>query len=217
MASLSAQNSQMDKASKEENTVGGDGAKENGVEGPELRVYCICKSADESRAMIECDSCKDWFHFDCVGIDQALIPENYLCPACATEQAKSCKNEKNKKKNSKKRAAKIPPIQAVSQREEGVKKMRNANPLDLLLCAAEEVDRLQKKREGSSGEVRHYFPTTCFYSRKNYLRGTRVNLALAMVLCFLSVLPLLSLGRSLWLSKFFLRAKQLRPYLKRQS
>jgi len=33
------------------------------------KLYCICKSPyDGTRPMIECDSCKDWFHFDCVSL-----------------------------------------------------------------------------------------------------------------------------------------------------
>jgi hypothetical protein len=42
----------------------------NAVPDPEKpAVFCICKGVDDgTRAMIQCDHCFDWFHFDCVGI-----------------------------------------------------------------------------------------------------------------------------------------------------
>ncbi|XP_071487363.1 histone lysine demethylase PHF8-like [Diadema antillarum] len=49
-------------------------------------VYCICKEAyDDTRFMIECDVCKDWFHGSCVGIreDQSDDIEEFHCPNCA--------------------------------------------------------------------------------------------------------------------------------------
>ena len=33
------------------------------------QVYCICRSSDESRPMVQCEQCKEWFHFDCVGLN----------------------------------------------------------------------------------------------------------------------------------------------------
>lgn len=39
---------------------------------PHQKVYCICRSSDESRNMIECESCNDWFHFDCIHLNPVL-------------------------------------------------------------------------------------------------------------------------------------------------
>ncbi|CAL1539070.1 unnamed protein product [Lymnaea stagnalis] len=49
-------------------------------------VYCLCRLPyDETRFMIECDVCKDWFHGGCVNIQehQAADIEIYHCPNCA--------------------------------------------------------------------------------------------------------------------------------------
>lgn len=42
-------------------------AEEEGSQAAEL--YCICRQPDDSdREFIECDSCSQWYHPDCVGI-----------------------------------------------------------------------------------------------------------------------------------------------------
>ncbi|KAK3701264.1 hypothetical protein RRG08_066757 [Elysia crispata] len=48
-------------------------------------IYCICRLPyDETRFMIECDVCNDWFHGSCVGVQehQAADIEIYHCPEC---------------------------------------------------------------------------------------------------------------------------------------
>ncbi|XP_041347850.1 histone lysine demethylase PHF8-like isoform X2 [Gigantopelta aegis] len=51
-------------------------------------VYCLCRLPyDETRFMIECDVCKDWFHGGCVGVQehQASDIEIYHCPNCQVQ------------------------------------------------------------------------------------------------------------------------------------
>lgn len=43
-------------------------------------LYCICRRPYGQRAMIACDKCDEWYHFDCVKISSA--PKVYICPAC---------------------------------------------------------------------------------------------------------------------------------------
>ncbi|KAL8498431.1 hypothetical protein ACS0TY_021673 [Phlomoides rotata] len=43
-------------------------------------LYCICRRPYDQRAMIACDECDEWYHFDCVKISSA--PKIYICPAC---------------------------------------------------------------------------------------------------------------------------------------
>jgi hypothetical protein len=35
----------------------------------EKKLYCLCKTEDESQNMICCDKCQEWYHFECVGVD----------------------------------------------------------------------------------------------------------------------------------------------------
>ncbi|XP_051119104.1 lysine-specific demethylase JMJ17 [Andrographis paniculata] len=44
-------------------------------------LYCICRRPYDERAMIACDKCDEWYHFDCVKITSA--PKTYICIACS--------------------------------------------------------------------------------------------------------------------------------------
>lgn len=39
---------------------------------PPIKLYCICRTADENAQMISCDKCEEWYHFECVGLD--IVP-----------------------------------------------------------------------------------------------------------------------------------------------
>ena len=50
---------------------------------PEPGIFCICKSTDDGiRPMIQCDNCKEWYHFECIHLSQKNVPDFYLCPKC---------------------------------------------------------------------------------------------------------------------------------------
>lgn len=56
------------------------------AEGPTL--YCHCKLPyDDSRVMIACEICGNWFHFDCVGVadDQVKKVKNFMCRNCQAD------------------------------------------------------------------------------------------------------------------------------------
>ncbi|XP_077241841.1 transcription factor jumonji (jmjC) domain-containing protein [Tasmannia lanceolata] len=44
-------------------------------------LYCICRRPYDQRAMIACDQCDEWYHFDCINLREPP-PGTYLCPAC---------------------------------------------------------------------------------------------------------------------------------------
>jgi hypothetical protein len=51
----------------------------------EEELYCICRMPNDcTRSMIQCDSCEEWFHFRCVGVDESGIDDNflYVCSKC---------------------------------------------------------------------------------------------------------------------------------------
>jgi hypothetical protein len=33
-------------------------------------AFCICRGPDDGRPMIHCSQCEDWFHFDCVTLEE---------------------------------------------------------------------------------------------------------------------------------------------------
>ncbi|KAL1828382.1 hypothetical protein ACET3Z_006794 [Daucus carota] len=43
-------------------------------------LYCICRKPYDQRAMIACDKCDEWYHFDCIKLTSP--PKVYTCPAC---------------------------------------------------------------------------------------------------------------------------------------
>jgi histone demethylase JARID1 len=44
-------------------------------------LYCICRKPYDNRAMIACDQCDEWYHFDCINLISPP-PETFFCPAC---------------------------------------------------------------------------------------------------------------------------------------
>lgn len=44
-------------------------------------LYCICRKPYDNKAMIACDQCDEWYHFDCINL-LGPPPETFFCPAC---------------------------------------------------------------------------------------------------------------------------------------
>ena len=54
-------------------------------------VYCVCEIPyNPDRAMVECDKCKDWFHYDCIGLteDSPECKPGYTCAECDPRKKK---------------------------------------------------------------------------------------------------------------------------------
>ena len=47
-------------------------------------TFCVCKQmfVEDGRTMVECDSCRDWFHYICVGVESDFDPTTFQCPNC---------------------------------------------------------------------------------------------------------------------------------------
>jgi hypothetical protein len=68
---------------KEEGEGGEEGAEESVATGRKRRApgdsaapkarkkskYCICRE-ERTGHLVECDACRNWFHFECIGLDQ---------------------------------------------------------------------------------------------------------------------------------------------------
>ena len=53
------------------------------------KLYCICQKAyDASRFMVGCDTCHNWFHGDCIGIQESSVEEvdSWVCDKCKSEE-----------------------------------------------------------------------------------------------------------------------------------
>lgn len=49
----------------------------------EVQLYCICRMREEyDEEMISCDTCQQWFHTNCVGIDANKPPQQWKCYRC---------------------------------------------------------------------------------------------------------------------------------------
>ena len=48
-----------------------------------IKLYCICRMPEEYGAkMICCDTCKSWYHYSCVNLQQAENPVYWECCVC---------------------------------------------------------------------------------------------------------------------------------------
>merc|ERR1712150_119104 len=64
--------------------------KMSSAEGGEDEVYCICRSSDVTRFMIGCDHCEEWYHGDCVNVNErdAKYIKKYYCKICTGKNSK---------------------------------------------------------------------------------------------------------------------------------
>jgi hypothetical protein len=52
-------------------------------------IYCVCKSAYDDTGkspMISCDSCSEWYHFNCLGLrrNSKVVDSRFTCDNCKT-------------------------------------------------------------------------------------------------------------------------------------
>ncbi|KAJ3229655.1 hypothetical protein HDU81_005189 [Chytriomyces hyalinus] len=59
------------------------------------RVYCICRGVDDGKFMIQCDTCKDWYHGACVDISerQGRAITRYDCLQCVQAKNELIRND----------------------------------------------------------------------------------------------------------------------------
>ena len=50
--------------------------EENERNGPEEKLYCICREPyDDTRDMVECTNCGEWYHLDCLNLSDSIFIE----------------------------------------------------------------------------------------------------------------------------------------------
>lgn len=67
-----------------------DCKKEEDEDEDEEEIFCICRTPDIDRFMIACDNCMEWFHGDCVGVENkraAKKIKEWYCQRCLEEKS----------------------------------------------------------------------------------------------------------------------------------
>ena len=61
-----------------------------------IQLFCWCRSnTEDGYEMIECDCCREWFHFNCVGVDKKKL----YCTNSSSKSSSSKKKDKSKDKS----------------------------------------------------------------------------------------------------------------------
>ncbi|KAG8817744.1 hypothetical protein FRC18_000370 [Serendipita sp. 400] len=55
------------------------------------KQYCTCRGKDDGRPMIHCDNCDNWFHFQCIELDEGTAAEidTFYCEPCTAQTKQS--------------------------------------------------------------------------------------------------------------------------------
>ncbi|XP_030845551.1 uncharacterized protein DDB_G0290685-like [Strongylocentrotus purpuratus] len=57
------------------------------------KLYCVCRTRnDETKPMLACDKCEEWFHHKCIGMrnSPSIKKIYFLCPNCTKTSKKPC-------------------------------------------------------------------------------------------------------------------------------
>ena len=65
---------------------------------PRQEIFCKCKRPSFGK-MIECENCKEWFHYECVKIKEGYEPREWYCEDCVEKKPKKTEKQKKKKKS----------------------------------------------------------------------------------------------------------------------
>ena len=47
-----------------------------------IQTYCVCKTTEDSGAMVACDKCDMWYHPECLGLKRLPVKKVWYCPDC---------------------------------------------------------------------------------------------------------------------------------------
>lgn len=44
--------------------------------------YCVCQQENDGRLYWSCEGCTQWYHPECMGLEEKDEPDLYICPDC---------------------------------------------------------------------------------------------------------------------------------------
>ncbi len=45
-------------------------------------IWCFCREPHNNRDMVQCETCEEWYHMDCVNYDEDVAAIEYQCEIC---------------------------------------------------------------------------------------------------------------------------------------
>lgn len=58
-------------------------ADEGSSEEDDPNMYCVCRGKDDGRKMLACDGCDEWYHYECLNLDEDIeMEQSWICSAC---------------------------------------------------------------------------------------------------------------------------------------
>jgi uncharacterized protein YlaI len=109
-------------------------------------VYCYCLRPDDHKPMMECEGCKEWYHYACIGMTEKKAKNivSYYCSAC---------EEKGLGKTKKRGKAPTTPRTVKAQKKK--KKKPTTNSQSSQPVSQPVVQTLSQPLEGSQGPNRY--------------------------------------------------------------
>jgi hypothetical protein len=88
------------------------------------KLFCFCQKVynENDGPMIQCDECKEWYHFSCVGLNLKSNIGEFICSSC-NENTKIIEIDKNSEEDEKEKEEDI--IKAHHKKKKKIKKNNN--------------------------------------------------------------------------------------------
>ncbi|XP_065083433.1 uncharacterized protein LOC135705588 [Ochlerotatus camptorhynchus] len=139
----------------EDSGEGSDSEEAHGRNESSVILYDACKicGSSENSRMVCCDTCGDWFHFECVGVDESIAKVDWNCKDCEAKRvAQGAASSSTSVAPAKKNPTSLDTIPKQSEEIQALQK-RMSNMTELMGEQKESYERLLKIREQEQNRV----------------------------------------------------------------